>query len=116
MRLLVLIFLVFAPLATSAAWTSAARTTPVGSADAAAAPQEAGARPAGLKVSLGLYLRCGKPGPTPIVVSLPRAWRVPKTIAPRAVWIDRTHPQSVDVSRHELTLQPAPPYGKCTVL
>jgi hypothetical protein len=47
---------------------------------------------------------------------LPRAWRVPKTVARTAVWIDSTHPKGVDVAKHTLTLQPKAPRGTCTVL
>lgn len=89
---------------------------PLGSATAAATPQAAGAKPASLKVSLSLELRCGQPGPAAIVVSLPRAWRVPKTVARTAVWIDSTHPKAVDVAKHTLTLKPVVPHGTCTVI
>ncbi len=81
-----------------------------------ATPQTAGAKPAALTVSLNLELRCAKPGPTAITVSLPHAWRVPKTVARRAVWIDTSHPDAVSVSSHTLTLQPATPTGTCTVI
>jgi hypothetical protein len=67
-------------------------------------------------VSLSLELRCGKPGPAAIVVSLPRAWHVPKTVARTAVWIDASHPDGVTVSRHTLTLQPAVSRGTCMVI
>jgi hypothetical protein len=95
---------------------SASAATPVGSATAAATPQAAGAMPAGLKMTLTLELQCGKPGPTPIVVSLPRAWRVPKTVTRAAVWIDSIHPNEVNVSNHTVTLKPVPPHGACTVV
>jgi hypothetical protein len=94
---------------------SASAAMPVGGATATATPQTAGVRPASLRVSLRLDLRCGKPGPAAIVVSLPRAWRVPKRVARKAVWIDSTHPTTVDVSKHTLTLQPVAPHGTCTV-
>ena len=81
-----------------------------------ATPDAAGAKRAALKVSLHLELQCGKPGPAAIVVKLPRAWRVPKTVARRAVWIDRSRPNAVTVSRHTLTLQPAASHGTCTVM
>jgi hypothetical protein len=96
--------------------TSAAAAIPVGGAAAAATPQAAGAKPAGLRVSLSLELRCAKPGPAAITVSLPRAWRVPKTVARTAVWIDNSHPDGVTVSHNTLTLQPAAPPGTCTVI
>src|SRR5262249_5455842 len=63
-----------------------------------------------------LDLRCGKPGPAAIAVSLPGAWRVPKTIARKAVWIDSSHPDAVTVSGHTLTLKPNAPTGTCTVI
>jgi hypothetical protein len=95
--------------------TSASAMT-LGDAAAVATPQAAAARPAGLKVSLSLELRCAKPGPAAIVVSLPRAWRVPTTVVQTAVWIDTVHPKSVDVSGHTLTLEPVTPIGTCTVI
>jgi hypothetical protein len=96
--------------------TSASAALPDGAAAAAATPQTAGAKPARLKISLSLELRCDKPGPAAIVVSLPRAWRVPKTVAQTAVWIDTSHPTAVTVSQHTLTLQPVAPTGTCTVI
>jgi hypothetical protein len=96
--------------------TSASAAMPIGGAAASATPQAAGAKPAGLKVSLSLVLRCARPGPAAIVVSLPRAWRVPRTVARTAVWIDSVHPEGVKVSNHTLTLHPAVPRGTCTVL
>ncbi len=108
--LFVVVLVMFAGLATSA---SAMRA---GDATAVATPRTAGARPARLTVSLSLELRCGKPGPAAIAVSLPRAWRVPKTVARTAVWIDTSHPHAVSVSGHTVTLQPATPNGTCTVI
>lgn len=96
--------------------TSASAAAPVGGATAVAAPQAAGARPAALKVSLSLELRCAKPGPAAISVSLPRAWRVPKAVARTAVWIDGSHPEGVSVSNHALMLRPVAPPGTCTVM
>lgn len=109
--ILVLTLAAFAMLATSA-WA----TLPVGGAAAAAAPQTAGAKPAALKVALSLELRCARPGPAAIAVSLPRAWRVPKTVARTAVWINSLHPQGITVSNHTLTLDPVAPHGTCTVI
>jgi hypothetical protein len=96
--------------------TSASAAMPLGGASVVARPQTAGAKPAGLKLSLSLELRCGKPGHAAIVVSLPRRWRVPKTVARTAVWINDVHPENVGVSRHTLTLQPVAPKGTCTVI
>jgi hypothetical protein len=96
--------------------TSASAAMPVGGAAAVATPQAAGAKPAALKVSLTLELRCAKPGPAAIAVSLPRAWRVPKAVARTAVWINGAHPEGVTVANHTLTLQPVAPSGTCTVI
>ncbi len=96
--------------------TSAASAMPTAGATATAAPSAAGAKPARLTVSLSLELRCGKPGAAAIAVSLPSAWRVPKTVARRAVWIDTAHPHTVTVSGHTVTLQPVSPTGGCTVI
>ena len=103
-------------LAVFAGLTTSASAMQAGGATAAATPQVAGAKPAALKVSLSLELRCAKPGPAAIAVSLPHAWRVPKTVARRAVWIDTSHPDAVTVSRHTVTLQPRTPTGTCTVI
>ena len=81
-----------------------------------ATPNAAGAKPARLTISLTLNLRCAKPGPAAIVVSLPRAWRVPETVARPAVWIDNSHPEAVTVSGHTLTLQPVASTGTCNVI
>jgi hypothetical protein len=110
-RVLALSFAIFAVLA-----TSASAAMPVGAAAGVATPHTAGAKPARLKISLSLELRCAKPGPAAIVVSLPRAWRVPKTVARTAVWIDSSHPTAVTVSQQMLTLQPVAPTGTCTVI
>jgi hypothetical protein len=96
--------------------TSASAAMPVGGAAGAATPNTAGAKPARLKITLSLELRCAKPGPAAIVVSLPRAWRVPKDVAQAAVWIDSSHPKAVTVSQHTLTLAPVAPTGTCTVM
>jgi hypothetical protein len=89
---------------------------PIGGAVAVATPNAAGAKPARLKVSLRLELRCAKPGPAAIVISLPRAWRVPKAVTRTAVWIDSSHPAAVTVSHPMLTLQPGAPTGSCNVM
>ena len=96
--------------------TTPAAATQGGGAAAVATPHTAGAKPAALTVALRLELRCDKPGPAAIAISLPRAWRVPKAIARRAVWIDKSHPDGVSVSHHTLTLQPKTPKGTCTVI
>ena len=111
MRLLLSTLVMVAVLA-----TSAPAAMPIGGAAAAATPQTAGARPAALKLSLSLELRCGKPGPTAIVVSLPRAWRVPKAVVRRAVWINKSHPKKATVSGHTVTLTPVAPTGTCDVM
>jgi hypothetical protein len=98
------------------ALTTSASAMPAGGATAVATPDAAGAKPAALKVSLSLELRCGEPGPAAIVVSLPRAWRVPKTVARTAVWIDSVHPKGVSVADHTLTLQPVARRTRCTVI
>jgi hypothetical protein len=96
--------------------TSASAAMPIGGASGGATPNTAGAKPARLKISLSLELRCAKPGPAAIVVSLPRAWRVPKAIGRRAVWIDNSHPRAVTVSHHTLMLSPVAPTATCTVM
>ena len=96
--------------------TSASAAMPIGTAAGVATPNAAGAKPARLKLALSLELRCAKPGPAAIVISLPRAWRVPKEVAQAAVWIDNSHPRAVTVSRHTLTLEPLAPTGTCTVI
>jgi hypothetical protein len=109
-RILVLTLAGAAVLATSA---PAAR---IGTAAGVATPDTAGAKPARLKISLNLELRCARPGPAAIVVSLPRAWRVPKQVARTAVWVDSSHPRTLAVSGHKLTLQPVTPTGTCNVM
>lgn len=96
--------------------TTAWAAMPVGKASGGATPNTAGAKPARLKISLGLELKCAKPGPAAIVVALPRAWRVPKSVGRSAAWIDSTHPKSLTVSGHTLTLAPVAPTGTCTAV
>jgi hypothetical protein len=110
-RVLALTLAVFGVLA-----TSASAAMPAGKAAVVATPNSAGAKPARLKISVSLELRCAQPGPTAIVVALPRAWRVPKSLVRRAVWIDNAHPIGVTRSHHTLTLQPKAPTGTCTVM
>jgi hypothetical protein len=95
---------------------SASAAIEAGAAAGVATPNTAGAKPARLKISLNLDLRCAKPGPTPIVLSLPTAWRVPRQVAQPAVWIDTSHPKAVTVSGHTLTLEPVAPTGTCNVI
>jgi hypothetical protein len=100
----------------AAASADAPATLPLGGAAATAKPGVAGARPATLKVALRLELRCARPSPAPIVISLPRAWRVPRAVSKPAVWIDRSHPKAVAVSGHAVTLEPRASTGSCTVM
>ena len=110
MRILLLTLVASGVLATSAA------AMQVGTATGVATPNRAGAKPAGLKISLGLNLRCAKPAPTAIVVALPKAWRVPKQVALTAILIDSSHPKAATVSGRTLTLQPISPSGTCNVI
>jgi hypothetical protein len=100
-------------LATSAVLATSAAAAQIGTAAGVATPNTAGAKPARLKVSLNLELRCARPGLAAIVVSLPKAWRVPKQVARNAVWVDSSHPSALTVSRHTLTVQPVSPTGTC---
>jgi len=111
MRLLLLTFVALAGVA-----TAASAALPVGSASATVTPRVAGAKATVLTVSLGLELKCAKPPDVPIVVSLPRAWHVPKTVARTAVSIDGVRPDSVEVSNRTLTVQPSVPRRTCDVL
>jgi hypothetical protein len=114
LRLVRILVLALAALAVLA--TSASAAMQVGAAAGVATPSTAGAKPARLKVSLTLELQCAKPGPAAIVVSLPGAWHVPKTVARTAVWVDGSHPKALTVSGHTLTLAPVAPTGTCTVI
>lgn len=110
MRVLVL------ALATCAVLSTSAAAAQIGTATGVATPNTAGAKPARLKVSLNLELRCARPGPAAIVVSLPKAWRVPKQVARTAALIDSSHPTALTVSGHTLTLQPVSPTGTCNAI
>jgi uncharacterized membrane protein len=111
MRRIALPLVVFAVLSVPA-WAA----MPVGTASGGATPNAAGAKPARLKVSVDLELKCAKPGPAAIVAALPRAWRVPKAISRSAAWIDSTHPKSLTVSGHTMTLAPVAPAGTCNAI
>jgi hypothetical protein len=103
-------------LAATAVLAASASAGQIGTAAGVATPNTAGAKPARLKVSLNLELRCARPGPAAIVVSLPRAWRVPRQVDRTAVWVDSSHPNAVTVSGHTLTLQPVSPTGTCNAI
>ncbi|HVA31904.1 MAG TPA: hypothetical protein VMU58_11610 [Gaiellaceae bacterium] len=90
---------------------------PVGSAAAVAVPATAGAHPVTLTLRARLLMTCGRPGPGPIVVSLPAAERVPRAIARSAVLAGGSAPLTVRVAGHTVTLTlPRPPGVTCLVI
>lgn len=84
---------------------------PVGSAQARALPARAGARPVRLELAIRLRLQCGRPGPGPVLVSLPAAVAMPATIARDAVLVDGAPPVSLFVKGHVIRLALPRPVG-----
>ncbi|MGD0714222.1 MAG: hypothetical protein ABSB24_08575 [Gaiellaceae bacterium] len=82
-----------------------------GSATAVAAPTTAGARPVALTLKLRYEMQCGRPGPGPLVVSLPAAERVPHTIVRGSVLVDGKPPASASVTGHVIVLTLPPQRG-----
>jgi hypothetical protein len=88
-----------------------------GSATAVAAPATAGARPVALTLKLRYEMQCGRPGPGPLVVSLPAAERVPHMIVRGSVLVDGKAPRTVSVSGHAITIALVPAHGiTCMVI
>jgi hypothetical protein len=83
----------------------------VGTARARAVPATADARPVRLELALRLDLQCGRPGPGPLLVSLPAAAAVPATIPRRAVLVDGAPPLSAFVTGHVIRLALPRPTG-----
>lgn len=83
----------------------------VGTARARALPATAGARPVRLELALRLDLQCGRPGPGPLLVSLPAAAAVPATIPRKAVLVDGAPPLAVFVMGHAVRLALPRPTG-----
>src|SRR5579884_178355 len=78
---------------------------------ATASPARAGAAPMALTVKLHYEMVCGRPGRGPLVVTLPRAIRVPATIARSAVRLQGKAPASVAVAGHVVTIGVPAPTG-----
>ena len=56
-------------------------------------------------------MQCGRPGPGPVVVSLPAAERVPRTIARRDVSLGGKPPLHASISGHVIVLTLPPERG-----
>lgn len=95
-----------------------AGAAPVPPLTATAKPGFAGARPVALTVKARLAeLQCGRVVRGPLLIGLPDAVRVPRTIPAAAAEIDGVATASVHVAGHVLSLQPAPPLGAiCDVI
>lgn len=88
-----------------------------GSATAVAAPDTAGARPVTLTLKVRYLMQCGRPGPGPVVVSLPTAVRVARTLPRSAVLVDGKPPASASVTGHVIVLTLPPQHGiTCMVI
>jgi hypothetical protein len=90
---------------------------PTGSATAVAAPATAGARPVTLTLKLRYEMQCARPGAGPLVVSLPKAMHVPRTLARSSVVLGGKPPASVSVTGHVVVLTLPPQHGvTCMVI
>lgn len=76
-----------------------------------ASPARAGTRPVTLTLKLHYEMVCGRPGKGPLVVTLPRAMRVPRTIGRTAVLLQGKAPTSVRVDGRVVTIGVPVPTG-----
>lgn len=83
---------------------------PLNTAAVVATPATAGAR-AALTLTMHYEMQCGKPGPGPVVVTLPAAERVPHAITRATVLVDAKAPRAVSVSGHAVTIALVLPHG-----
>jgi len=98
-----------AALAVGAAVPAAAQEGPPPTV--AAVPARAGARPVALTLKLHYEMVCGRPGKGPLVVTLPRGLRVPRTIGRTAVVLQGKPPASVHVAGRVVTVGVPVPTG-----
>jgi hypothetical protein len=77
----------------------------------------AGARPVTLTLKLGYEMQCGYPGPGPVVVTFPKAWRLPATLGATPVLVDGKAAVSASLSGHTVRIGLAPaPRIMCDVI
>ena len=87
---------------------------PPQSASAVASPSGAGSRPTALTLTLRYPMTCGQPGPGPVLVSLPAAMELPRTLSTSAVHIRGHAAPSVAVHGHLVAVGlPRPPAVIC---
>jgi hypothetical protein len=71
--------------------------------------QRAGRRPVTLTLKLGYEMQCGYPGPGPVVVTFPVAWRLPAKLGATPVLVDGKAAVSASLSGHTVKVGLAPP-------
>jgi hypothetical protein len=76
-------------------------------------PRDAGAKPVQLTLTLRRELQCGRLRGSSVLVVLPRAFSLPRRIAPDAVAVRGAAPAGVSVSRatHAVRIALQPPHG-----
>ncbi len=96
----------------SAIAAPAAAAPPIGSTDdfatVAVSPTVPAARPAVLTLRLHYEMLCAQPGRGPVIVSFPRALRVPSAIPTETVLVDGKAAYSVQVVGHVVVIGLAP--------
>ncbi len=69
----------------------------------------AGTRPVTLTLKLGYEMRCGYPGPGPVLVTFPATWRLPAKLGATPVLVNGKSAVSASVSGHTVRVGLAPP-------
>ena len=87
------------------------------SASGTISSQRAGTRPVTLTLKLGYEMQCGYPGPGPVVVTFPAAWRLPAKFGMTPVLVDGKAAVSASLSGHSVKVGLAPePKIMCDVI
>ncbi len=87
------------------------------SASGTISSHRAGTRPVTLTLKLGYEMQCGYPGPGPVVITFPAAWRLPATLGATPVLVNGKAAVSASVSGHRVTVGLAPrPQIMCDVI
>jgi hypothetical protein len=79
------------------------------SASGTISSNRASTRPVTLTLKLGYEMQCGYPGPGPVVVTFPAAWRLSAKLGSTAVLVDGKAAVSASLSGHTVKVGLAPP-------
>jgi hypothetical protein len=112
-----LVALVAACAGAGALATVASPAVPQPSAAVSTSSTRAGAKPVALTVTLTLPTRCGDPGKTPLILTLPRAMARPTFVAPASVLLNGRQADSVQTKGQQLVISMKQPgFIRCSVV